>query len=46
MKAVDVRAFGDPLVIHEARSVASVASVDDSIGEARPRIVLVLGAGR
>jgi|UniRef100_A0AAU3IAE5 propanol-preferring alcohol dehydrogenase len=48
MKAAVVRAFGEPLVIHESRPLASV---DDSIdevlpGEAEARIVVGLGAGR
>lgn len=48
MKAAVVRAFGEPLVIHEVRPLASV---DDSIDEVlrdevQARIVFGLGAGR
>ncbi|WP_391858900.1 hypothetical protein [Streptomyces rhizosphaerihabitans] len=48
MKAAVVRAFGEPLVIHEVRHLASVDDSNGEVlrGEGKARIVFGLGAGR
>jgi hypothetical protein len=48
MKAAVVRAFGEPLVIHEDRPLGSADdSIDEMLrGEAKARIAFGLGVGR